>query len=224
MRQPLLLLLALCNPALAFGQPPAKLYTVTNARKADFLAAQQAHPAPAISPDKTGFQQKGTALSLRLTTGQQVVFKSKPVLTFEEDGEELTYAGKLPTLKKYVLHASYYESSAYFLVDQTTGRVDTLRDAPIPNPGNTRLAATFHGYPYEGVPNGVDIYTIHNGRLRKELKIEQQKWLPYNLAWTSDNAFILQCLPIAEADKINNQTELNRALAAKAFYLRVSRR
>lgn len=228
MRRPLLLLLALYSPALALSppaaRPPAKPYTVTNARQADFLAARQAHPAPALSPDKTGFQQKGTTLSLRLTNGRQVVFQSKPIATFEENGEEITYAGKLPQLHKYVLHASYYESAAYFLVDQTTGRVDTLRDMPIPNPGHTRLAATFQGYPYEGVPNGLDIYTIQNGRLRREFNIEQLKWLPYDLAWTSDNALILQCLPLAEADKITSPATQTRVLAAKAFYLRVSHR
>ncbi|MBF9237371.1 hypothetical protein I2I05_08165 [Hymenobacter sp. BT683] len=169
-------------------------------------------------------QVKYYALRLKLANNTTKVLTSKPS-AFEEETNELSYVGKIDALHKYVLHAGHYEGATYLLVDRKTGKLDTLQGAPVGSPALKRLAALYQGYPYEGAPNGVEVYRNLGGKLQKSFTIAQLKWLPEGIAWVSDDLFLLKILPMSEVAK---NEKLNRPLTAaerkkqQYAYLRVT--
>lgn len=223
-----LLFASLLLPGVAYAQrSPARLpYTITASTAAAF-AQVQTHATPTIvATDKQGFTRSGNTFGLRLTSGRHVQLRSKPLPKYEERTAELSYLGKLPRLHKYVLHLLYYEGAAILLVDQTTGRIDTLKGPPLLSPQAGFVAATFQGYPYEGAPNGVEVFHVAASRLHHTFTLSQEKWLPYELAWVDERSFLLKCLPIAveeaiESGKLPKKTRQN---SQQFTYLRITMR
>ncbi|MFD2717254.1 hypothetical protein ACFST9_00905 [Hymenobacter monticola] len=119
----------------------SKKYTISTATKTAFSQAQQANHKRLTILDKTGFTQRGNRITLKTGNSKTVQLLSKPVAQYEEEGAELSYQGKLTYLRKYVLQVVYYESSACLLIDQTSGRIDTLQNIPTPSPTVRRVAA-----------------------------------------------------------------------------------
>ena len=112
--------------------------------------------------------------------------------------------GKLAHLHKYLLRVLYYEGSAYLLVDETTGAIDTLQGPPIPSPKRGFVAALFQGHPFEGAPNGVEVFQASAPRLRRKVTIAQGKWVPYELAWVDEHSLLIKCLPLAVEEAIDS--------------------
>lgn len=222
-------LLLLASLFVAGGAPaprsPARLpYTVT-ATTATAFAQVQARTIPTrMAADKQGFTRSGNTFGLRLTNGRRVQLRSKLRATYEEEAAELSYLGKLPRLHKYVLHLLYYEGAAILLVDQTTGSIDTLKGPPMLSPQAGLVAATFQGYPYEGAPNGVEVFQVATSRLHRTFTIAQDRWLPYELVWVDEHSFILKCLPIAVAEAIESGKlpKKTRQNSQQFTYLRVT--
>jgi hypothetical protein len=203
---------------------PLRPYTITTSTKDAFAKLPQNPTRDRIINDKRGLTRVGNRFTLQLTNGHQVKLVSKPGPQFEEDKAELSYQGKLPYLHKYVLQVGQWESSVWLLVDQHTGAIDTLQSYPNSSPGLQRLAVMFQNYPMEYGLNGVDIYTVQSGRVHRQFRFEQGKWVPYGLAWLDDRSFILKCLPIAEEEKINSNADKQRVIKrdTQFFYLQVT--
>ncbi|MBF9239450.1 hypothetical protein I2I05_18805 [Hymenobacter sp. BT683] len=206
--------------------PAPRPYRITTTTAALFAQAQ-ARPAPAsIVSDKQGFTRSGETFTLRLTKGRRLRLVSKPTAAFEEESAELTYVGKLAHLPKYVLHVLYYEGSAYLLVDETTGVIDTLQGPPVPSPKRGAVAALYQGYPFEGALNGVEVFQVAAPHLRRKFSIAQGKWVPYELAWVDERNFLIKCLPVAVEEAIDRGKlpEKTRQNSQKFTYLRVTMR
>lgn len=201
-------------------------YCITTATAALFAQAQGLPVPSGIVSDKQGFTRSGETFALRLTTGRRLRLVSKPSATFEEETAELSYMGKLAHLHKYVLHVLYYEGSAYLLVDETTGVIDTLQGPPMPSPKRGVMAALYQGYPFEGAPNGVEVFQVAAPRMRRKFTIAQGKWVPYKLAWVDEHSFLIKCLPVAVEEAIDNGKlpEETRQNSQKFTYLRVTMR
>jgi hypothetical protein len=205
------------------GQP-LRPYTITTSTKAAYAKLPQNPIRDRVINDKHGLTRVGNRFTLQLTNGHQVKLVSKPGRQFEVDMAELSYQGKLPHLHKYLLQVAQWESAICLLVDQRTGTIDTLQSYPNSSPRLQRLAVMFRNYPMEYGLNGVDIYTVQAGRVHRQFRIEQGKWIPYGLAWLDDRSFILKCLPIAAEEKINSIADKQRITKRDIpfFYLQVT--
>jgi hypothetical protein len=203
---------------------PLRPYTITTSTKAAFAKLPQNPIRDRIINDKRGLARDGNQFTLHLTNGHQVKLVSKPGPPFEEDKAELSYQGKLPYLHKYLLQVGQWESSICLLIDERTGTIDTLQSYPSSSLGLQRLAVMFQEYPMEYGLNGVDIYTVQSGRVHRQFRFKQGKWVPYGLAWLNDRSFILKCLPIAVEEKINSTADKQRIIKhdTQFFYLQVT--
>ena len=208
--------IALKTAAGALSPAP---YRISVSTRAAFEQARQ-RAKPALVPDRRNVGEDRSGVRLGLDNGKTRVFPNKYVPQNEVADQEFSYGGRFPALGRYLVHGTYWEWNRSFLVDQQTGRVDTVWSTPVCSPDRKRLAALYAGWPMDGEVNGVQVYALVADRLKTLFTIDQQQWVPVNLAWSSNQALIIKAVSVAAALKRNGL--LTQLPAQQYAYLQVT--
>ncbi|QIX63036.1 hypothetical protein FY528_08645 [Hymenobacter lutimineralis] len=210
------------NPSTTVLQPSTLRakpgYTLQISTKAAFDKAHYlAKPSIVMNWHNVTVSKK--SVRIKLSNGKAVSFVGKPAEKYEVDQEEFSYAGSIAAIHKCLVRCQYWESSRTYIVDQQSGRVDTLWGTPALSSDLTRMASLYAGWGMEEI-NGVQIYKMVNGRVKPLITIDQQDWIPIDLCWSGSQVVLLKVVPAAVAEKEAGQ--LARLPASKYKYLQLT--
>jgi len=168
----------------------AVAYSIERATKADFDKAKKAY-SDALTPDTTNSHKKDGILQV-LNNGKWkslTAFKDTLNSPESDDDEirEYKYAGQIIAINKYLVEGYFWEFYECYLVDRTTGRIDTTWTRPYISPDRKMLASLSMPYGLEGLPLGIQVFRIENNgqKILKSIEINQEetnqeKWSPYD--------------------------------------------
>ncbi|WP_191185162.1 hypothetical protein [Pontibacter aquaedesilientis] len=183
-------------------------YLIENATKADFDKAKKAS-SDELTPDTVNSRKKNGVIEV-LTNGKWkslTAFKDTLNSPESDDDEirEYKYVGQIKSINKLLVEGYFWEHYECYLVDKSTGKIDTTWTRPYISPDKKMLASLSMPYGLEGPPLGIQILRIENNgqNLTKFLEINQQKWSPYDFYWESPSSLIIQILPVERVLEIN---------------------
>lgn len=133
-----------------------------------------------------------------------VIFKDTLSETDETDIREYQYFGQFDNIGFYIVAGRFWEHFEFYLVDKQTGRQTTIWNAPTISPNDKFIANLSMDYGLEGVPNGIQVWSIERNKenqvepisIYKHLEIDQLIWIPEELVWVTDNSFILKVVSV----------------------------
>lgn len=141
---------------------------------------------------------------------------------YDEDEISYAYFGYSKKINKHLLYAGYWENEAYFLIDHTTTRRDTLNGMPNFSP-NLKKIISFYVSPYNDVGSilsaEVEIYNLTNNGL-KALHKKTYDFIPYEVKWKGDSTILIKALSGNEFYETMTDT-LNRS-EKHFFYKKVT--
>jgi hypothetical protein len=200
-------------------------FSITKASADDFNKAKKTFKDK-ILYDTTTFRKVNGEIKL------PVEEKWRPFVTFidtllntdDSDVRQYFYVGQFDKIGFYIVGGSFWEHSEYYLIDKKNGGETTLWDSPTISPNDKFIANLSMTYGLEGVPNGIQIWRIdrneHNQiepiSLSKHLELDQQIWVPDDLAWETDQSLILKVVTI---EKYLNET--GQPNSSDFYYLRL---
>lgn len=99
----------------------------------------------------------------------------------------------------YIVEGHYWEWYEFYLVNRTSGSIDTIWTDPIFSPNNQLLISKSTDFGLEGHPNGYQIWQLNSKkRWTKIYEIDQQDWIPLDFRWISNDTFVIQKAAIGD--------------------------
>jgi hypothetical protein len=141
----------------------------------------------------------GDSLVITLDNGHQKVFTSNPHPTQDDSYTEYTYTGYLPDIKQYGIYGTYYESTDFLLVDQTTGVATHTWGAPIISPDQKYFLCPSYDLEAQFTANGFQLYSYLNGVITPVGEIELENWGPGQIQWVDNKTFITEHISLDSA-------------------------
>jgi hypothetical protein len=181
---------------------PCDNYTITKATTVDFTYAN-ARYRNLILNDTLVYGKQNGIIKLPLKNKQQVVFTDTLQGTDDTNVREYKYEGQYKNVGYYFVSGLFWEFVEGNLVNKSTGAKTAIWTEPIISPNGKRIASLPMPYGLEGTPNGFQIWqvigdanTTSNSSLKKCIEFDQAIWTPIDLAWETDNSFILKVVDI----------------------------
>ncbi|GAB3587212.1 hypothetical protein [Hymenobacter daeguensis] len=188
MKPALLLLLALLLK-LPAGAPPKVRVTFSPLTKAAYLAA--AKGGIVTAPTMTFPLKKQNGRIVIPTVKGPKVFKD--VRRAEDETAEVTYLyqGFYAKLQHHLLQIRYYENAEWVIVE-ANGKISRLWSPPGYSPGLDYLFTGSGSLDYDMMPNGLQLFRIGPGGLKKVWETAPTAWAPEDAFWTSGNTLFVK--------------------------------
>ena len=135
---------------------------------------------------------KNNAIDLVLANNKKITFTNIKEGSDETETKEYKYVGQSSQPDYFVINAKYWEGSEFFLVNKQNGRIDTLWNSPLFSPELKYIACQSEMYGMDGVPNGIQIFSVRNSSLEKIVAIDQQEWVPLEVVWENEKSLIIK--------------------------------
>ncbi|GAA3921745.1 hypothetical protein GO495_01510 [Chitinophaga oryziterrae] len=143
--------------------------------------------------DKNGHVKRlGDSLIITLENGRHIVLASNAHPKHDDSYTEYTYTGYLPDIKQYGIFGTYYESTDFLLVDQTTGVTTHTWGAPIISPDKKYFLCPSYDLEAGFTANGFQLYSYVNGTITPVGEIELDNWGPGQVKWIDNNTFVAE--------------------------------
>jgi hypothetical protein len=200
-------------------------FTITKAAADDFNKAKR------LFVDKTLYDTT-TFIKVNGEIKLPIENKWKPFVTFKDtllnadypEVEKYFYVGEFEKIGFYIVGGSFWEHSEYYLIDKRTGSKTVTWSSPTISPTDKFIANLSMTYGLEGVPNGIQVWSIDRNpnnqvetiSLSKHIELDQQIWAPEDFVWETDNSIILK---VAAVDKFINET--GQPKSSDFYYLRL---
>ncbi|MBD0259673.1 MAG: hypothetical protein ICV83_28465 [Cytophagales bacterium] len=180
-------------------------YTIMSATQQAYNQAIQ-HQTDPVLYDTMAHEKQDGVIRLPLTDPNKPSASFADTLTGTDDTAIRTYLylGQLPSIGQYIVGGGFWEHSEAYLVDQHTGAVTMLWGIPVLSPSGKFVANLSMPYGLEGEPNGIQVWRVGNGKrnegkvLAKMIEIDQQAWIPEELVWESDTAFLIKTTSVEQ--------------------------
>ncbi|MFV0531546.1 MAG: hypothetical protein ACK5MD_08915 [Flavobacteriales bacterium] len=142
-------------------------------------------------------------LKIKTQKGIQV-FKNNVGIPYDEDIKTYSYQGYLEKIKKHIIGIDYYESGEFLLIDNKTGKIDTIPGKPYPSL-DLKYLACFSLNPYEN-DNKLFIYKISSNKIKKnqELSLDNDKF-PLEIMWAFEDEIFIKLEDINSKNKFYYQ-------------------
>jgi hypothetical protein len=129
------------------------------------------------------------SLTICLLTGQgdTVVFRDGENVDFEGDFARYGIASRLEDQDYWVIHRIGYEWETWYLVNGSTGEIDTTISPPVVSPDGTRLLCFMDDIMAGFVENGVQIWRTGSDGLVMEFQDLSVPWGPVEAEWKDDS-------------------------------------
>lgn len=134
----------------------------------------------------------GDSLIITLENGRHIVLVSNAHPKHDDSYTEYTYTGYLPDIKQYGIFGTYYESTDFLLVDQTTGVTTHTWGAPIISPDKKYFLCPSYDLEASFTANGFQLYSYVNGTITPVGEIELGNWGPGQVKWIDNNTFVAE--------------------------------
>lgn len=112
----------------------------------------------------------------------------------EESMEVFNYIGQFEFLNHYLINGSYYESSAYILVDKTSGEeTQRLGEYPLISSDRKHIVCIYAN-PYETTAD-LELYGTNGKQIESVMSASFDNWMPTgepgNMFWSTDGSLYL---------------------------------
>ncbi|KOS06206.1 hypothetical protein AM493_09315 [Flavobacterium akiainvivens] len=140
-----------------------------------------------------------------------VVFKDSLQPKYDENIEQYHYKGRIDNPAFYLVQGDFWEWNDYYMINQYTGKKDTLWSDPVFSPDKNLIVNLSPAYGLEGDPNGIQIWKVANNNgnatLSKIKVIDQQEWIPLEVYWVDNRTLIFRAVTVANFNKVNGEPQ-----------------
>ncbi|QNR23658.1 hypothetical protein [Croceimicrobium hydrocarbonivorans] len=182
-----------------------KTYTLIETSEDEFERAISRYEDKTLF-DTTAFMKVAGEVKLPIEGKQNasLSFKDKISDTLETENIVYQYIGQFPDIGFYLVRASFWEHDECYLINKETGHLTSLWTKPSLSPQAKYLADLSLAYGLEGLPNGIQLWSLARSSanpqdtvsIRKFLEIDQKSWVPESFVWQSDSTLILKVLSV----------------------------
>lgn len=131
-------------------------------------------------------------------------FKDTLIETDDTEIREFQYLGQFENIGIYVVGGSFWEHYECYLINKHNGNTTTIWNTPTLSPNQKYIASLSMAYGLEGVPNGIQIWSIDSNieneaepiSINKFLEMDQLDWIPEELVWETNNSLILKVISV----------------------------
>lgn len=95
----------------------------------------------------------------------------------------------IKNLEKHIIKLTYFEGHYFYLIDNTTGKIDTLDNEPIII--NKNILTIYQDMEDADEFSTIKFYCINNNRLEL-IKMEKKKWIAGKINVTKDNKILVE--------------------------------
>ena len=146
---------------------------------------------------KEEFEQEGSDFQLPVSD-EMVVFNDTLMGTDDPRQKDYKFLGGIVSINKYVVEGVYWEYSECLIIDKETGKMDTIWSTPFLSPNSKYIASKSLPYGLEGLPNGIQVFRIEKSEIQKFIEIDQQEWVPKEVAWSNQNTLVFSYIKVEE--------------------------
>lgn len=203
----------------SFTADTSKQFSITNATADDFTKAENKYKDK-ILYDTTTIRKKGNTIKLSTDNGG-LTLTDTLVETDETAIREYQYYGQFPSISCYIIYEQYYEGSQYILVNKHSGKQTVIWNKPKLSPSDKFVANLSLMLGMEGIPNGMQIWSIdkNDHTVNKFIEIDQQNWAPYNFYWETDSSLIINVNEASVEKFYDSNGDLN---TKDSYFLRLT--
>ncbi|SEW29233.1 hypothetical protein [Chitinophaga arvensicola] len=176
-----------------------KTFLVYFIQKADF----DKFPLPVADSNETGVLAKdtsvkrdGSKLTIQLSNGKQRVMANN-----NSDGEDYigyTFAGNYPTIKRKGFFVTYYEGSAFELVNTVNGDSMMTWSAPSVSPDKKYVITASMDLVAAFDPNGFQLFSIEGNDIKAVGEASLDDWGPGLVQWINNKTLLSEYITIDE--------------------------
>ena len=156
--------------------------------------------------DSATFKKKDGEINLPVERKWKpfVTYRDTLLETDETEIREYKYIGQFEDIGYYIVGGSFWEHYECYLIDKRTGRQTTIWNTPTISPNDKFIANLSMAYGLEGVPNGIQVWSIDRNEnnqvepisINKYLELDQLIWVPEEFVWETDNSLILKVISV----------------------------
>ena len=147
--------------------------------------------------DTTNLYTSLTDSTIVFETDTGLFYVENIVDTINEIGDETYhFIGFNNQNLTFVYHGVFWEEYEAYILNKTTGKLDTLWLDPIFSPNDSLLLSQSMQYGMEYVPNGYQVWRLEDDSWVKIDEINQEKWVPMDMKWVSNTKFIVKCTSV----------------------------
>jgi hypothetical protein len=191
---------------------------ISNVTKTIFDNAKAKHQTKLVR-DTLTIKKVNGKIELLTTSKKNIIFKDTLVEVGDPNEREYEYIGQFKKAGFYLVYVRFWESGESYLINKKTGEQNILWYFPELSPQSTFFANTSLPYGLDGGQNGLQIWKIdktNHDKLIKYFEIDQNKWIPFDLCWESDNTIILKVIEAEKFEFFSSEKE------SEYSYLRLS--
>lgn len=176
-----------------------KTFFVYFIEKADF---DKFPPAPVDSNETdvlakdTLVKREGNKLTIRLGNGKQRIMANN-----NSDGEDYigyTYAANYPSIKRKGFFVSYYEGSAFELVNTQNGDSQVTWSAPAISPDKKYILTASMDLVAAFDPNGFQLFSVNGNDIKAVGEASIDDWGPGLVQWINNKTILSEYITIDE--------------------------
>lgn len=176
-----------------------KTFFVYFIEKADF----DKYPFPAtdsvetdVLAKDTSVKRQGTKLAIQLTNGKQRIMANN-----NSEGEDYigyTFAANYPTIKRKGFFVTYYEGSAFELVNTVNGDSMMTWSAPYISPDKKYILTASMDLVAAFDPNGFQLFSVDNNEIKPVGEASLTDWGPGMVQWINNKTILSEYITIDE--------------------------
>ncbi|BAV04340.1 hypothetical protein SAMN05421788_11068 [Filimonas lacunae] len=155
----------------------------------------------ALTRDSAWVTREADSLRFVVKNGNGGGFKNND----KTDGDDYVryyYKGLLSDIGYYCVSAAYYESGETILVSQATGERVNVWDMPLISPDKKTFLCFSYDLVAGFVPNGIQLYTVNNGKAEQVADAELTRWGPGRMKWVDNKTLEGEYITL---DSANNE-------------------
>lgn len=176
-----------------------KTFFVYFIEKADFdkfpLTPVDSNETDVLAKD-TLVKREGNKLTIRLENGKQRIMANN-----NSDGEDYigyTYAGNYPSIKRKGFFVSYYEGSAFELVNILNGDSQVTWSAPAISPDKKYILTASMDLVAAFDPNGFQLFSVNGNDIKAVGEASIDDWGPGLVHWINNKTVLSEYITIDE--------------------------
>jgi hypothetical protein len=176
-----------------------KTFFVYFIEKADF----DKFPLPTIDSSETDVlakdslvKREGSRLTIQLQNGKQRIMANN-----NSEGEDYigyTYAANYPAIKRKGFFISYYEGSAFELVNTINGDSMVTWSAPSVSPDKKFIITASMDLVAAFDPNGFQLFSVNNNDIKAVGEVSLEDWGPGMVQWINNKTILSEYITINE--------------------------
>ncbi|MGO4289964.1 hypothetical protein [Chitinophaga sp. RAB17] len=180
-------------------QMGSKTFFVYFIEKKDF----DKYPLPPVDSNETDVlakdtlvKREGTRLTIQLQNGKQRVMANN-----SSEGEDYigyTYAANYPVIKRKGFFVTYYEGSAFELVNALNGDSMMTWSAPAISPDKKYLLTSSMDLVAAFDPNGFQLFSVNNNDIKPVGEVSLTDWGPGMVQWINNKTILSEYITIDE--------------------------